>query len=313
MLQFCRRFKWRLNLSFEAISFESLLTKVFFLMQQILHNYPFLKWIGAIVVCFKLFKLSTFLLKLAYPYLRKNFEFTWKELAKWAVITGGTDGIGKAYAEELAERGFNICLISRNIEKLNEVATEILNNVGMSYKYSEYFHAIPDGLKVMMDLINSNIASCTMMTKLILPQMEERGKGLIINISSLIAVYPTPLLTTYAACKAYVDYFSRALQHEYKDKGISIQCVLPGYVATKMSNRRKRLEVPSAKAFVSSAIKTVGLEDYTYGYLPHKLRGFFHEWLKANMPTFVNMAIALHYMTKSRKNYFRRLQKKDKK
>ncbi|KFM82041.1 Estradiol 17-beta-dehydrogenase 12, partial [Stegodyphus mimosarum] len=73
-----------------------------------------------------------------------------------------------------------------------------------------------------------------------------------------------------------------------------------------MSNRRTRLDVPSAKTFVSSAIKTVGLEDYTYGYLPHKLRGFFHEWLKANMPTFVNMAIALHYMTKSRKSYFRR-------
>ncbi|KFM82042.1 Estradiol 17-beta-dehydrogenase 12, partial [Stegodyphus mimosarum] len=209
-------------------------------MQQILHNYPFLKWIGAIVICFKLFKLCTLLLKVAYPYLRKNFEFRWKELAKWAVITGGTEGIGKAYAEELAERGFNICLISRNIEKLNEVATEIqetykvstkiinvdftagpeiyntikshldeldggvgilVNNVGMSYKYAEYFHAIPGGLKVMMDLIHSNIASCTMMTKLILPQMEERGKGLIINISSLIAVYPTPLLTTYAACK----------------------------------------------------------------------------------------------------------------
>ncbi|XP_042896380.1 very-long-chain 3-oxoacyl-CoA reductase [Parasteatoda tepidariorum] len=313
-------------------------------------SYSFYKWVGSIIVGVKLLKISYFILWNISYRIREYFEIgiIRPHIGKWAVITGGTDGIGKAYAEELAKRGFSICLISRNIEKLNtvskelegnyiietksinvdftagpeiysEIAEELLkleggigvlvNNVGMSYKYAEYFHAVPDGSNFMMNLINSNITSCTMMMKIVLPYMVNK-KGIIINISSLLAVYPMPFLSTYAACKVYVDYLSKAVQYEYKDSGVIIQSVLPGYVATKMSNRKPRLEVPSAKEFVSSSIKTIGYESHTYGYIVHRMRGFLHEWLKSHMPANVNLAISGYIMRKNRDSYYKKQQKK---
>ncbi|GBN44323.1 Very-long-chain 3-oxoacyl-CoA reductase-A [Araneus ventricosus] len=312
-----------------------------------IRNCNYLKAIGFVIV-------SIHILKIIYIILRKLY-FRWKvfrgfnpwnNLGNWAVVTGGSDGIGKAYAEELAARGFDICLISRNVEKLNSAAKEIeenyqvsvktisidftagpeiykeienhlrnldggigvlVNNVGMSYKYAEYFHLVPDGYKVMWDLINSNVTSCTMMMKIVVPMM--KTKGIVINVSSLMAIYPMPMLAVYSACKAYVDDLTKAIQSEYKGKGITFQCVLPAFVATKMSNRRPSLEIPSAKTYVSSAIKTVGIEDYTYGYFPHKVRGFVHQCLKAYMPAWFNLALSLYFMKKYKEGYLRKMKK----
>ncbi|MBW04266.1 Testosterone 17-beta-dehydrogenase 3, partial [Eschrichtius robustus] len=61
------------------------------------------------------------------------------------------------------------------------------------------------------------------MTQLILKHMESRRKGLILNISSGVALFPWPLYSTYSASKAFVCTFSKALQAEYKEKGIIIQ------------------------------------------------------------------------------------------
>lgn len=298
----------------------------------------------------KLWEFANFCMKEIYYRIEDfyGFGFQRRNLANWAVVTGGTDGIGKAYADELAARGFDICLISRNKEKLTSVAEELekkydvstkviyidftggpeiykvigthleeldggigvlVNNVGMSYKCPEYFHAVPNGLQVMGDMINSNVTSCTMMMRLVIPMMG--NEGAVINISSLTALYPMPLLAIYSACKVYVDFLSRAVQHEFKDTGLIIQCVLPAYVATKMSNRRQCLEIPSAKTFVSSAIKTIGVENYTCGYLPHKIRGSIHKWLKDNMPACINCAIAMYFMKQMRERYNRRLKKKN--
>ena len=78
------------------------------------------------------------------------------------------------------------------------------------------------------NLINVNIVSLNVMTRIILPQMIERKKGAIINISSLSAAFPTPLLTVYAGSKSYVDLFSQGLCREYGPKGVTIQCIMPG-------------------------------------------------------------------------------------
>ena len=60
--------------------------------------------------------------------------------------------------------------------------------------------------------------------------MVERKSGVVINISSLSGLMPTPLLSVYSASKSYVDIFSRGLCEEYKNKGITVQSVAPGYV-----------------------------------------------------------------------------------
>ncbi|XP_053472930.1 very-long-chain 3-oxoacyl-CoA reductase-B isoform X2 [Ictalurus furcatus] len=197
------------------------------------------------------------------------------KLGKWAVITGATDGIGKAYAEELARRGFAIVLISRTQEKLDDVSKAIVNNVGVSYSYPEFFLNIPNLDNFVNNMININITSVCQMTRLVLPRMVERSKGVILNVASASGMYPVPLLTLYSSSKAFVNFFSRGLDAEYRSKGIIIQSVLPFYVTTKLSKiKRASLDIPTPETYVASQLSTVGLQSQTNGYLPHAIMGW---------------------------------------
>ena len=78
------------------------------------------------------------------------------------------------------------------------------------------------------NLVDVNITSLNAVTRVILPQMVERKKGAIVNLSSMGASFPVPMYTIYVATKAYVDNFTKNLDMEYGRKGITVQCVLPG-------------------------------------------------------------------------------------
>ena len=125
----------------------------------------------------------------------------------------------------------------------------LVNNVGMSYEYPQEFLELSS--TYVDTLINLNIVSLNAMTRIVLPQMVERKKGAVINISSFLAAFPTPLLSVYSASKSYVDLISQGMAKEYSSKGITVQCVLPGYVTSKLSKiRRPSLTVPTPNAFV---------------------------------------------------------------
>nr|XP_036880139.1 very-long-chain 3-oxoacyl-CoA reductase-like [Manis javanica] len=277
-------------------------------MESALPAAGFLYWVGAGTMAYLALCISCSLLTALRVWGLGHEARVGPGLGEWAVVKGSTDGIGKSYAEQLAKCGLKVVLISRSQDKLNQVSSEIrekfkvetktitvhfasediydkiktnlaglkigvlVNNVGMSYEYPEYFLDIPDLDNTIKKLINVNVLSVYKMTQLVLPGMVERSKGAILNISSGSGMYPVPLMTMYLATKAFVDFFSQYLHEEYKRKGIFVQSVLPYFVATKLAKIRKpTLDKPLSETFVKSAIKTVGMQSRTNGYLVHFL------------------------------------------
>lgn len=213
-------------------------------------------------------------LKWAYiTFLRPSKDLK-KTYGSWALITGSSDGIGRAFAFELAGLGLDLILVSRSLKKLEHVACDIkhkfpsvnikvvaidfsrdmsyvtreierviqgldvgvlVNNVGITYPRAMYFHEVDQ--ETWMEIVRVNVGAVSGVTKAVLPGMIRKRKGAIINIGSgaSIVVPSHPLYAIYAATKAYIDQLSRSLHVEYKNQGIDVQCQVPLYVATKMA------------------------------------------------------------------------------
>jgi len=252
------------------------------------------------------------------------------KLGKYAVITGATDGIGKAYALALAKKGMSIVLISRTEAKLQAVKEEIdgkkysgvdvkfivcdysnfddkakanvkaqiagldigvlINNVGVSYRYPMYFHELSD--EEVDALVEMNVNSTVWMTRFVLGGMVEKKKGAIVNISSGSAMYTLPLLANYSAAKSFIEKFTLALHAEYKSKGISVQCQIPFYVSTKLAKMRTSFTVPSPSKFTKLGIKCIGHDDPVVSpYWVHACMGYVMDRLPTSIVASVIMSM----------------------
>uniref|UniRef100_A0A182SRE4 Steroid dehydrogenase n=1 Tax=Anopheles maculatus TaxID=74869 RepID=A0A182SRE4_9DIPT len=238
-----------------------------------------------------------------------------KRYGKWAVITGASDGIGKGYAHYLARQGMAVVLVARNEAKLTKVAAEIktkhgvetkivvadfskgseiypqlekalvpldigilVNNVGVSHDTPKYVDEVSQS--VTWDLINVNVAAATLLCQMLAPGMKQRKRGLIVNVSSIASVSPSPCLSIYAASKAYMTSFSVALRQELSPFGVEVQTVRPSFVHTNMTDflvkdmkdTRMKKYLVNVESFIAYAGCTLGKVDMTSGHWSHGLQ-----------------------------------------
>jgi len=184
-----------------------------------------------------------------------------------ALITGASTGIGAVYADRLAKRGYDLILVARSKDKLDEVAKQIQASTGRKVK------VLPADLSVGVDvkrvaerlasdstitafvnnagvaaaskllesdvdyleqMIQINVTAFTRLAIAAAANFAKQSKGLIINIGSVVAVAPELLNGVYSGTKAFVQNLSVSLKNELAGKGVTVQVVMPGATATPL-------------------------------------------------------------------------------
>src|SRR5258708_30050896 len=186
-----------------------------------------------------------------------------------ALITGASGGIGAAYAERLARRGYDLALVGRNRSRLNTLAARISDETGRDVQVlaadlsdRKALASVESFLKEdaslsmlvnsagigaaapfvqsdiarMEEMIALNVSVLTRLTYAAVSGFVSRGKGTIINISSSVAIRPETWNGVYGGTKAFVLAFSQSLRHELEGKGVRVQAVLPGATLTDFWN-----------------------------------------------------------------------------
>ncbi|XP_067121259.1 hydroxysteroid dehydrogenase-like protein 1 [Centruroides vittatus] len=195
-----------------------------------------------------------------------------KEFGPWVVVTGGSSGIGRGYANKLAKRGLHVVIVSNELQALKAAAEEITTQYGVEcrYIYADLSHddsyeyvfsslndedigilvncagVLGDSPCLMLDesdrnvnlMLQLHIKEVVHMTRLFLPSMLSRKRAAVVTVSSAGSVIPLPFLSVYSASKAFSDRFTRALSYEYKWKSVSFQSLTPFGVWTRMTQER---------------------------------------------------------------------------
>ncbi len=191
---------------------------------------------------------------------------TTKSMDTMALVTGATSGIGYELAKTLAEKGHNLVVVSRSKEELEVISESFSRQYGVKVLpivkdlfepgaaeelYNElkakglvvnilindagqgvYGKFAETDLQEELDIIQLNVISLVVLTKLFLKDMVARGDGKILQLASIVSKMPSPLMAVYAGTKAFVYNFSQSLINELKDTGVTLTALLPGATDT---------------------------------------------------------------------------------
>lgn len=192
--------------------------------------------------------------------------------SKVAVITGASSGIGEMFARELAAKGYNLILVARRKQKLEELANEmnlkfkvstevILADLSEMTKIEELvtYFTEKEGIEVLVNnagygllgnfvdielskqlkMIKVHSIASYCFSKAVLPAMLKNNKGFIINVSSLSGLMPKYGNVAYTVSKSFLIVFSQTLQEELRNTNIKIQALCPGMTVSEFHNKEK--------------------------------------------------------------------------
>ena len=180
-----------------------------------------------------------------------------------ALITGASSGIGRDIAINLSKKGYDLILVARDLEKLNEVKSKLHTNVevvSMDVSNAENckeLHEKYQNIDILVNnagfgdcgyftktsldkelkMIDTNIVAYHVLTKLYLQDMKQKNSGKILNVASIAGFMPGPLMATYYSTKAYVVRLSEAIREELRREksNVQISILCPGPVNTNFN------------------------------------------------------------------------------
>jgi uncharacterized protein len=204
---------------------------------------------------------------------------------KTALVTGATTGIGFEFTKLLAADGYNLVLIARDEQKLRQIAASSQTQFNVSVKTYPKDLSVNSGIQDVVrqiredvgtidilvnnagfgisgpfveidlsreiEMIQLNVVSVVILTKLFAREMAQRRQGKILNVASTAAFQPGPFMTIYYATKAFVLSFSEGLAEELKDSGVTVTALCPGPTATEFS---KRAELEKSRLFKGAIV-----------------------------------------------------------
>jgi short-subunit dehydrogenase len=228
----------------------------------------------------------------------------------WAIVAGASEGLGAAFAEALANRGLNLILIARRLDKLEELAlylnttysvevevysldladfmavkslvAQMQQAIGLlvynaAYAPIGYFENIPE--EDLSKIVDTNIKTPLLLTKLLSVRMIEKGRGGIVLMSSLAGTQGSPKIATYAASKAFNAIFAEGLWLELKKQGIHILASCAGAISTpgykKAQNTKDAPGTLTAAKVAETTLKSLGNGPTIIPGFTNKLAHFF--------------------------------------
>lgn len=201
-----------------------------------------------------------------------------------ALVTGASSGMGLIYSRKLAERGYDLLLVSNQTDALIQTAADISDEFGVSAipHYQDlavpeaasclYDYCLAEGLEVEILVNNAgmfffkeldcddvprvekmmtlHMSTVTKLCLLFGEDMKRRGCGYILIVSSMAAKLPTPGIAVYSATKAYLKSFGKSLYFEMKPYGVGVTTVCPAAIATPLYGLNPRLMALGVKTGV---------------------------------------------------------------
>jgi uncharacterized protein len=222
-------------------------------------------------------------------------------VASLALITGASSGIGEAYAERLARDGWNLALVARRRDRLDDLARRLeehdvavrviavdladdaqvapllvevaemeldllVNNAALAHYMP--FAGLP--LETAQTLVRLNVLTPVLLTRSVVPGMIGRGTGAIVNVASLLAYSggwegpQLPHRAVYAASKSFLVTFTQVLASELRDAGVRVQVVCPGVVRTEFHSRQG-IDLSAVPRMDPTDVVTASLHDLERG------------------------------------------------